>query len=195
VGMSEFAGRIGKVINHEIKKMVEIISETRKDYNQKAVQYNPSGEDSPPVIDDQLVMLKIDGTGKYVVVGIFNETQGAKPGEKILFSRDQKGKITLKIKMLNNGDYFFDNNTETTGNATGNYSVKIKGNSKREILKNSEKIIHENNTIKIEKDDILDVKGNNVKNIKGNAEWSIGGNLDIKVTGNVTINGATINLN
>jgi uncharacterized protein YjbJ (UPF0337 family) len=187
VGIKEYAGRIGKVVNHEIKKAVQIISETRKDYNQKAVQYNPSGEDSPPVIEDQLVMLKIDGTGKYVVVGVFNETQGAKPGEKILFARDQKGKIVLKIRMLNNGDYYFDNDSETTGDATGNYNMKIKGNFNKEIKKNSKTIIHENKS--------EEIKGNDKLDVKGNSEQTIGGNSDENISGNKTIKAAMIKLN
>jgi DNA (cytosine-5)-methyltransferase 1 len=52
VGIAEFAGRIGRVVSHEIEKTVKLIAETRKNYNQKAVQYNPSGEDSPPVFED-----------------------------------------------------------------------------------------------------------------------------------------------
>ena len=103
MGIAEYAGRIGKVISHEIKKAVELIAETRKGYNQKGVLYNSSGEDSPPVKDDKLVLLKIDGTGKYVVVGIFNESQGAKPGEKIFFARTEEGEIKSKLSMLGDG--------------------------------------------------------------------------------------------
>jgi hypothetical protein len=168
VGLAEYAGRIGKVIKHEIEKAVNIIAETRKDYNQKAVLYNSSGEDSPPVKNDKVVLLKIDGTGKYLVVGVFNETQGAKPGEKIFFARDEKGKIVLKIKMLNNGDYYFDNDSETTGDANGNYNMKIKGNFKKEVLKNSETIIQKDNTINIKGNDNLEVNGNSNENVTGN---------------------------
>ena len=103
MGIAEYAGRIGKVISHEIKKAVELIAETRKGYNQKGVLYNSSGEDSPPVKDDKLVLLKIDGTGKYVAVGIFNESQGAKPGEKIFYARTEKGEIKSKLSMLGDG--------------------------------------------------------------------------------------------
>jgi len=103
VGLGEFAGRIGKVIDCVIEKAVELTAETRKDYNQKAILFNSSGDDSPPVKNDKLVLLKIDGTGKYVVVGIFNETQGAKPGEKIFYARDEDGAIKSKLSMLGDG--------------------------------------------------------------------------------------------
>jgi hypothetical protein len=108
VGLAEYAGRIGKVIKHEIEKAVNIIAETRKDYNQKAVLYNSSGEDSPPVKNDKVVLLKIDGTGKYLVVGVLNETQGAKPGEKIFFARDEDGAIKSKLSMLGDGSAMWE---------------------------------------------------------------------------------------
>jgi hypothetical protein len=187
--------RIGKVIDHNIDKFIELVLETRKDFNQKALLYNSSGEDSPPVKNDRIILLHIDGTGKYIAAGVLTESQGAKPGEKIFFARDQKGNIVLKVKMLNNGDYIFDNNTETTAEATGNYSKEIKGDS--------ETIIHKNRIIGIEENDSLEVAGNNTKNIMGDANWSIGGNLDIDVTGainikagsSIKINGVTIYLN
>ena len=103
MGLKEFIGRIGKVVNHEIEKAVEVISETRKGYNQKSILYNSSGEDSPPVKDDKIVLLKIDGSGKSVIVGVFNETKGAKPGEKIFFARDESGTIKSMLSMLGDG--------------------------------------------------------------------------------------------
>jgi len=99
----DYAGRIGKVLKHEIGKAVELIAETRKGYNQKGVLFNSSGEDSPPVENDRIVLLKIDGTGKCIIVGVFNESQGAKPGEKIFFARDESGSIKSKLSMLGNG--------------------------------------------------------------------------------------------
>ena len=108
MGLKEFAGRIGKVINHEIEKAVEIIAETRKGFNQKGVLYNSSGEDSPPVVDDKIVILKVDGSGKGIIVGVFNETQGAKPGEKIFFARNDSGEIKSKLSMLGKGEVLWE---------------------------------------------------------------------------------------
>jgi hypothetical protein len=99
----DLINRIGKVINHNIEKFIELVSETRKEFNQKAFLYNSSGEDSPPVKNDRIVLLKIDGTGKYVVAGVLTESQGAKPGEKIFFSRNGDGEIQSIIKMLEDG--------------------------------------------------------------------------------------------
>jgi len=133
VGLTEFAGRIGKVINHNIEKAVELIAETRKGFNQNAVLFNSSGEDSPPVKNDKLVLLKIDGTGKYAVVGIFNETQGAKPGEKIFFARDEGGKTKSKLSMLGDGaakwelDNLFSLSTKATADIEAKEKLTLKG--------------------------------------------------------------------
>ncbi|MCL2138215.1 MAG: hypothetical protein FWH41_01635 [Treponema sp.] len=131
MGIKEYAGRIGKVINHHIEKAVELIAETRKGYNQKGILFNSSGEDSPPIKNDKLALLKIDGTGKYAVVGIFNETQGAKPGEKIFFARDENGNIKSKLSMLGNGTIEVEGkelllNGEGEKAARNGDSVKIK---------------------------------------------------------------------
>jgi hypothetical protein len=96
--------RIGKVIDHNIDKFIELVLETRKDFNQKALLYNSSGEDSPPVKNDRIILLHIDGTGKYIAAGVLTESQGAKPGEKIFFSRNADGEIQSIIKMLEDGN-------------------------------------------------------------------------------------------
>jgi hypothetical protein len=194
---------IGRKVGEEIKKFIQLIFEARKGDNRNSLLYNSAGEDSVPLNDERIILLKVDGAGKYVAVGVLTPSQGAKPGEKIFFGRDQKGVITIKIKMLNKGDYIFDNYSETTGEATGNYSKKIKGSESKEVFKNNDAIVHENRTVGIEGDDGLEVMGNKTKNVGGDESWAVGGNLDIGVggalninaAGPVVINGATINLN
>jgi hypothetical protein len=96
-------GRIGKVLNHDIKELIEIISETYKGFNQKAVLYDSSGEDSPPVKGDKVFLVKADGIGKYIIAGVLSKSQGAKPGEKYLFSRDTDGILKAIIKLYEDG--------------------------------------------------------------------------------------------
>jgi hypothetical protein len=96
--------RVGKVINHNIDKFIELVLETRKGFNQKALLYNSSGEDSPPVKNDRIILLHIDGTGKYIAAGVLTDSQGAKPGEKIFFSRNADGEIQSIIKMMEDGN-------------------------------------------------------------------------------------------
>jgi hypothetical protein len=183
--------RIGKVINHNFDKFIELISETRKGYNQKAWQYNPSGEDSPPVKNDRIILLHIDGTGKYIAHGVLIESQGANPGEKIFFARDQEGKIVSKITMLNDGLILIDTNTETTGEASGNYQRTIKGKTtitekdNREYFneKSVTETIKENKSLIIEGNESLEVSGDKTTNIGGDENRGIDGDKTENVGG------------
>jgi hypothetical protein len=202
---------IGRKVGEEIKKFIQLIFEARKDDNRNALLYNSAGEDSVPLNDERLVLVKVDGTGKYVALAVLTPSQGAKPGEKIFFGRDQKGNITVKISMLNSGDFILDTDTETTDDATGKYDRKIKGlttilerkdrnytneeNVHNMIEKDKTETIGGDLTEGIDGDRNTELGGSDTENISGDANWSIGGNLSITVGGNVTINGAKINLN
>ena len=164
MGLKEFAGRIGKVINHEIEKAVEIIAETRKNYNQKGVLYNSSGEDSPPVKDDKIVILKVDGSGKGLIVGVFNETQGAKPGEKIYFARNEKGEIKSKLQMLGKGEVIWE--------LEDLFSLYTK------------------KTYDIEADEDIGVKSGANVNIEATEKTTVKG-ADVDIKGNVTATGGS----
>jgi hypothetical protein len=114
-------GIIGRVIKHNIAKLAEIVSETRKDFNQNALLYTPAGDDSIPLEDERLILIKVDGNGKYIACGVLTPSQGAKPGEKYLFGRDPDGKVTSLIKMLNDGSVDFSHEK--------NYKRATKGDS------------------------------------------------------------------
>ena len=217
--MIDGLARIGKVIDHAIDKFIGLILETRKGYNQTLFLFTPSGDDSVPCKTDKVIILKVDGNGNFKGLGVLTESQGANPGEKIFFARDQKTNIVLKIKMLNSGDYSFNNVDETTGEATGHYSKKIKGNFYKEILENSETIIHKDKsttihgeetaeidksrTTTIHENETKEIDGDETTTTGGDASWGIDGNLDITVLGNINItaqgtvkiNGATIHWN
>ncbi len=65
--------------------------------------FGASGEDSPPIQNDRIVLVQIDGAGRFACVGVLNESQGAKPGEKIIYSRSSSGEVMAAIKLLNDG--------------------------------------------------------------------------------------------
>jgi hypothetical protein len=123
------------VIKHNIKKLAEIVSETRKDFNQNALLYTPAGDDSIPLEDERLILIKVDGNGKYIACGVLTPSQGAKPGEKYLFGRDPDGKITSLIKMLNDGtvdlshekDYKRATKGDSDTTVDGKLTMTIKG--------------------------------------------------------------------
>jgi hypothetical protein len=138
--------RIGKVIDHNIDKFIELVLETRKDFNQKALLYNSSGEDSPPVKNDRIILLHIDGTGKYIAAGVLTESRGAKPGEKIFFSRNADGEIQSIIKMLENGDIIGEIKKDFTLTVTGKTTKTYKDTVSRTFEKTVDNTYKDNVT-------------------------------------------------
>jgi len=96
-------GIIARLIKHAFDKHITLTGETRKDFNFNTLLYTPAGDDSIPLKDERLILAKVDGTGKYVTVGVLTPSQGAKPGEKILFARDADGKVVSKLSFLKDG--------------------------------------------------------------------------------------------
>jgi hypothetical protein len=206
--MKDGLARLGKVVNHAIDKFIGIILETRKGYNQTVFLYNAGGDDSVPCKNDKGIILKIDGTGNFIGAGILVESQGAKPGEKIFFGRDQKGNNVVKIFMLNDGSYTIDTDTETTGDAAGDYNRKIKGvtnilERKDKTYKNEANVneeIEKDKTTLIGGDENRYIEGNRITNTNGGESQSVlqdytlnvGGNLNINAGGTIRINGAVI---
>jgi hypothetical protein len=132
-------GRIGKVLNHSIKNIIEIVAETYKGFNQRGILYNSSGDDSPPVKDDKIFLVKTDGTGKYIIVGTLAQSLGAKPGEKILFARDESGKIKSKLSMLGEGSIKWD--VDGDFNLDGKNDIEIKA-AKKATVKGEDVELH-----------------------------------------------------
>jgi hypothetical protein len=97
-------GIIGRLLDHAIEKHINFILETRKGFNIKVPLYNSPGDASVPCKDDRLLIIKIDGTGRYAALGMLVESQDAKPGEKIFYGRDAGGTIVSKISMLASGN-------------------------------------------------------------------------------------------
>ncbi len=96
-------GRIGKHLKAEIDKYIEQTVETRLNFKQTALTFAPSGDDSPPLENDRIILVSIDGNGKFAAAGVLTVSQGAKPGEKILYSRDENGKAKAILSLLNDG--------------------------------------------------------------------------------------------
>lgn len=125
----------GRVLNHAIEKFVTLTAEVWKGFNRDARLYTPPGEDSVPCGEDQIILVKIDGTGKYIAAGVLDVSRGAKPGEKIFYCRDAGGAIKAKISMLNDGSVKTeadgDISADTKGahivNADGDITQKAKG--------------------------------------------------------------------
>jgi hypothetical protein len=119
-------GIIGRLLDHAIEKHINFILETRKGFNIKVPLYNSPGDASVPCKDDRLLIIKIDGTGRYAALGMLVESQGAKPGEKIFYGRDADGAIVSKISMLDSGNI----EAEADGDIKADAKKDIKGTAK-----------------------------------------------------------------
>lgn len=146
-------GRIAKLISTKIEKFILQTVESYYGANVTAETYAPSGDDSPPLADDRIVLVKVDGTGNFVAVGVLSVSQGAKPGERILYSRNEDGEVQAALKLLNDGKI------EMVSPA----DFEIKGKK-----------------IKIEAESDLNIKGQKVK-IEGQVE-ATGGTFKCKGT-------------
>lgn len=93
-------GRVARVLQtEELLETVEIYSGA----NVTAKAYGSSGDDAPPLENDRVLLVPIEGTGNYAVAGVLGKSQGAKPGERILYSRDKDGNIRAVIHLMNDG--------------------------------------------------------------------------------------------
>lgn len=88
-------GTIEPIINERIQTML----------------YGPSGDDSPPLPEDRIIIIQTDGEGKYITSGVLCKSQGAEPGEKKLYSRDSNGDTQAVIYLK------LDGTIEINGNA------------------------------------------------------------------------------
>lgn len=116
-------GIIAKVLKAASDTFAALTVETRKGFSEEPLLYSVAGDDSVPCKDDRVLLVQAGGTGEQVAVGVLNKSQGAKSGERILFARDENGKIVATIKMLNSGNI----EIETDGDC------KIKTKGKTEI--------------------------------------------------------------
>ncbi len=149
-------GRIGKHLKAEIEDYIEQTIETRLNYKQTALTFSTSGDDSPPIKDDRIILVSIDGNGKFAAVGVLTASQGAKPGEKILYSRNEDGKVQAVLSLLNDG--------------------KVKLKTPEEISIKNEK------AVKIESDGNVEITSKKEMTLKAQTTKLTGGQLECNGT-------------
>ena len=98
-------GVLATVVKTETGDYKEIVQTVEAHYgeNKFCDQFAPSGEDAPPLKDDLVALMEVEGTGNMASVGVLSKSQGAKPGEKIIYGRDANGNVTSKIYLHNDG--------------------------------------------------------------------------------------------
>lgn len=131
-------GRIGKLIKTAIDKYIEQTVEAYLGANITALTFAASGDDSPPLENDRIALMKIDGSGAFACVGVLTASQGAEPGEKILFSRDGDGNPRAVLKMLGKGEFEFltldENGEEKASVKMEKDKLTFKDDNKNEIV-------------------------------------------------------------
>jgi hypothetical protein len=96
-------GIIGRILRVGAEKFARITYEAFKGDSREALLFGATGDDSVPLADDRVLLVKTDGAGQYAVAGILTESQGALPGEKILYARDAGGRVVSRVALLNDG--------------------------------------------------------------------------------------------
>ena len=105
-------GNIVKIISTKIENYVISTVKKRIGFPTEHFHFSQSGDDSPPLPDDKAFIIKKDGTGNYIVMGNLMISQGAKIGEKILYSRDSDGNIKSKLYLNNAGEFIFNDGSD-----------------------------------------------------------------------------------
>lgn len=98
-------GLLARILKTETGEDNEILQTVEAHYGESKYcdQFSSSGDDAPPLEEDRVALLDLEGTGNFCSVGVLVKSQGAKPGEKIIYSRDKSGKVTAKIYLQNDG--------------------------------------------------------------------------------------------
>lgn len=166
--------RIGAVKKTEVDKNSNnvVTSETRPNYMQDALLYTPSGVDAPPLPKDRVVLVRTEGTGKFIIVGYLGETREAKPGEIFLYSRDdgRKTKAILKLEKDGKIDVF----------APDAISVETEKTTTHKSKEDIDISVNDSVTVVMGKDGTITVKAPSGIKIE---------TPNISVTGNITAGG------
>ena len=105
-------GRIADLIRTRINNYITGIVTSRVKSEISALLFTVSGDDSPPLPDDKVFIVKKDGSGDYAIVGVLAMSQGAVPGEKKLYSRDSEGNLKSLIYIKKDGTIEINGNAD-----------------------------------------------------------------------------------
>lgn len=161
---------VARLIKTETGDDGEIVQTVEAHYNENKYcdQYAPSGDDSPPLPEDRVVCVDVEGTGNAVAVGVLCESQGAEPGERIIYSRDGDGNLVAKIYLKKDGSM------EVTGD--GDFEITLKGEMKIKI--DGDASIEAGGDINIKADGDINIESSNAT-IKADKFSVNDGNLEV----------------
>lgn len=121
-------GRIARLLKTEIDKYILQTVEAHYGQNQLCDSYGPAGDDAPPLPDDRVLLEKVEGSGIFVSCGCLAISQGAEPGEKLIYSRDPDSKeLKAKIYLKKDGSIEIEG-ASLTIKPNGNFEVDAGSN-------------------------------------------------------------------
>ena len=118
-------GSIAKFISSKIDNFVIGVVEKKLGFKIESAFFSPAGDDSVPLPDDKLFTVNKDGSGVSVIIGSLMISQGAKPGEKILYSRASNGDVKSKLYLNKDGKFYFNDGTIPAARKDDPVSVTI----------------------------------------------------------------------
>lgn len=166
-------GVLATVVKTETGDYEEIVQTVEAHYgeNKFCDQFAPSGEDAPPLKDDLVALMEVEGTGNMASVGVLAKSQGAKPGEKIIYSRNENGEVVAKIHLKNDGSVDFSGQGNAELTVAGSLTLIVKGDANLTVEGKSSCVI----------------KGDANLTVEGKTEVKSKGVLDIKSDDNISI--------
>lgn len=107
-------GRLAKVLSSLINDFFsrEVKVEEKFNFNLECELYNPPGEDSTPLPEDDCIIIRREEIGQFVIVGFLVNNPITNPGEKLLYSRNNLGAKKAKIYMKNDGKIEINGNSD-----------------------------------------------------------------------------------
>jgi len=96
-------GKIARWIKEKIDTYIYGLIEHKLNVKIESLLFSSSGDDSPPLPEDRVFIIEKEGTGRYCIIGVLVQSQGAEPGEKKLFSRDENGELKSLIYLKKDG--------------------------------------------------------------------------------------------
>ena len=124
-------GLLARILQSETGDDNEIIQTVEAHYgeNKYCDQFSSCGDDAPPLPDDRVVLVDIEGTGNACSVAALVKSQGAEPGEKLIYSRDSDGNLVAKIHLKKDGSIEIQTSGEFTITADANLKIDAGNNT------------------------------------------------------------------
>lgn len=178
-----FIARLLKIETNDDKEMIQTVERHYKE-NKYCEQFAMSGDDSPPLEDDRVLLSDVEGAGHAVSLGVLSHSEGAEPGERILFSREkEEKKLVAKLYLKKDGGIELvsldkDNDFKEAAKLIFSKDGKIQLSS----IKDGEVKASVN----------LDADGNFSFNGKSDSKLEIEGGMKITVKGDAEIEAQTV---